>query len=79
MTLYQFKALDEEEQLEIVFSKSVQVAEREEGESSFVLYQLNSFYIELHLNNDSMKTRIRTFSNTDLLAPYLRDLNISFD
>lgn len=78
MTLYQFRSLDYEEQLEVIFSEAIQVAEREDANASYALYQLGSFYIELSVLNNALSTGIKTFANTTLLNPYLKDINVNF-
>lgn len=47
MKLVDFKDLNELDQIKIVREKSVRLAKRWEGVYRFVLYQVDSFYVEL--------------------------------
>jgi hypothetical protein len=46
MTLYQFKLLDEMEQIETVWN-SVLLAERSDDQYNYELYQIDAFYAEV--------------------------------
>ena len=76
MTIYQFNALSEMEQIEMIW-KVPAIAERFENGYKVFLFQIHSFYVELyhHLERDATE-RLRTFSGDDKLAPYLADINI---
>ena len=76
MTIYQFNALSEMEQIETIWNVPA-VAERIENGYKIFLFQIGSFYVELyhHLERDSTE-RLRTFSNADQLSPYLQKINI---
>lgn len=77
MTLYEFKQLDEMEQLEAVW-ESVQIAERFDKDYAIVLYQRDSFYIEVYYNRtENFIRNIRTFANVSQLEPYLYNIDIS--
>lgn len=45
MTLYQFNALDEMEQIEAIWEHGVHIAERLHEEYKLILYQIDSFYV----------------------------------
>ena len=77
MTLYQFNALDEMEQAEAVWS-GVHLGERQDEEHSILLYQIDSFYVEVYYHREyNVIRRIRSFSSLDQLAPYLSQIDIS--
>jgi len=77
MTLYEFKQLDEQEQIEAVWA-SVQIAERFDNDYAIVLYQRDSFYIEVYYNRtENFIRNIRTFANVSQLEPYLYNTDIS--
>ena len=77
MTLYEFNALDEMEQIETVWNKAVLLADRKTGEQLFELYQLDGFYIELGGPLDSIGyNHIRVFKTTELLTPYLDQIQL---
>lgn len=46
MTLYQFNALDEGEQIELIWTLQA-IASRQEGDLQVELYQVEDFYIEV--------------------------------
>lgn len=68
MTLYQFKALDEHHQHEVLWEKGVFITDRAQAG-----YQIDAFYVELTYDNDINKiVRLRSFLNTNRLEPYLK-------
>lgn len=77
MTLYEFNALDESEQMEVIWEAPL-IAERIDGDYKIKLYQVDSFYVETykHIEHNVLK-RIRCFSSTEQLQPYLNNINIS--
>lgn len=79
MTLYQFNMLDEAEQLEAIWDKSTNLAEREEAEYLYILYQIDSFYIEEKvLKEGNIRYAFKSFASTSasLLQPYLDQIDI---
>ncbi len=77
MTLYQFNLLDEQEQIEAIWYKSVKLAEREDEEHFYNLYQIDSFYIEeKFIKPDKLRVAFKTFATTTLLEPYLDKMRI---
>jgi hypothetical protein len=56
MTLYQFLQLDEMEQAEALW-KSIMIADRIEGEYRLILYQRDSFYLEVwyHMEDNDIR------------------------
>ena len=78
MTFYQFNALDEMDQAEAIWEKSVFLKDRTEGEYKYILYQVDSFYVELHYNLEhNVLKRGRVFANPDHLQPYLEQMTIT--
>lgn len=78
MTFNQFKAMGEMEQIEAVWSKSILVAERKGKTGDYVLYQIDSFYVEIkYLKGTHIIRRFKSFHDTDLLDPYLELIDIS--
>lgn len=77
MTLYQFIALKENEQAEILWSKGVFSGDRQDDEHNILLYQLHGFYVEVffHRNQNEIK-QLRPFSSTEQLLPYLVQIEI---
>ena len=65
MTLYQFNVLTENEKTAIVWSKGDFVFERKENNFSILLYQVQSFYVEVfYSGNENKISRFRSFSST---------------
>lgn len=76
MTLYEFIALDELEQAEAVWN-GVHLGDRQEGECTVLLYQIDSFYVEVFYHPGSNRvTKFRPFKTLDLLQPYLEQINV---
>lgn len=76
MTLYQFNLLDEMEQAEAVWS-GTHIGERKDGEHTILLYQIDSFYVEVYYHREyNVIKRMRSFSSTEQLAPYLGQIDI---
>ena len=77
MTLYEFNALDEMEQAEAVWD-SVFIADREDDEHRILLYQRDSFYIEVYYHKEyNAIRRLRSFSSTNQLEPYLKRIKLN--
>jgi len=76
MTLFQFLALDEMEQQEAIW-EGVHIADREDEEHRVLLYQIDSFYVEVFYHKEYNVIRsYRPFSSTEQLAPYLHQMQI---
>ena len=77
MTLYQFNALADFEKAEAVWEGTL-VGHREDGFYHVVLYQIDSFYVEVYYHKTAnVILRFRSFSTTTYLDPYLHQINIS--
>jgi len=77
MTLYEFKLMDETSQAAMVWY-APHIAERHLGDFSILLFQIDGFYVELYYNNRQNKIdRFRSFSNVDLLTPYLSQIDLN--
>jgi hypothetical protein len=78
MTLYQFKVLSQDEKAAVLWSKGDVVGDRIENNFSILLYEIRSFYVELFYSGKENKiSRLRSFSSTEQLEPYLRKIDIS--
>lgn len=76
MTLYEFNALDEMEQAEALWESEF-IADRHDEEHNILLYQRDSFYIEVfHHRQLNVIRRIRSFSSTTQLEPYINNINV---
>jgi hypothetical protein len=77
MSLYQFILLDEMEQAEILWEHGVMIANREEEETKYILYQLDKFYIEVQYHKEqNLLKGLTPFENMNRLSPYLDKINI---
>jgi hypothetical protein len=78
MTLYDFNLLSEREK-DIALKEAVMLADREETNHTIYLYQLFSFYVEVHFHKgDPSLSFLRSFSSVDQLEPYLNSIKIDF-
>ncbi len=76
MHLYNFIALDEQEQAEAIWS-GVFIADREDEEHRIPLYQIDSFYVEVYYHKElNVIRRFRPFSSIEELQPYLDKIDI---
>ena len=77
MTIYEFIVLNEAEKAEAVCNCGVHIGSREAIVHSTMLYQLESFYVEVLYNNaNNVITRFRHFSSTDQLEPYIQQIEL---
>jgi hypothetical protein len=69
--------MDELEQQEALWDKGVHIDERQESPYRIILYQLDSFYVEVfyHMEHNHIH-RFRSFSSTDQLQPYLNKIKL---
>ncbi len=78
MTLYQFNVLTENEKTAIVWNEGHFVGDRKENNFSILLYQVQSFYVEVfYSGNENKISRLRSFNSMEQLEPYMRKIDIS--
>lgn len=78
MTHKEYKALRQDEQTSFLCKAGVSIAERKVGPYLIVLFQVDSFYVEVFYDKSSYQMiKLMSFYNTTLLEPYLSDINIS--
>ena len=76
MTLYDFIALNETQQAEATW-EGVFLGHRQDEEHKVLLYAIDAFYVEVYYHSNLIVIRkIRAFSSTTLLKPYLRQIDI---
>ncbi len=81
MTIYEFNKLNDSEKAEVVWDGTL-IGDRTDDIYNILLYQVDSFYVEVfYQKKRNIIKRIRSFSSTDQLQPYLEkmDLGIKFD
>jgi hypothetical protein len=77
LSLNQYNSLDELDQLQVLEDEGVVVATRFMGKQHIYLFQLFSFYVEIHYQSKrSNILKMRTFSITDELDPFLKNIDI---
>lgn len=77
MTQSQYNSLDEMEQAEALWNKGVHVAERADEEHNILLYQVDSFYVEVYYHRDyNVIRRFNTFSGVEQLQSYIGKIDI---
>jgi len=77
MTFLQFKSLSPYKQFEILAQKGVMIGDRISTAYKFILYQIDSFYVEVKSNLfDTKIEAIKCFFDTKDLDPYLGDINM---
>jgi hypothetical protein len=77
MTLQRFQCLSEQAQQDTVRHLGVFLGERQSLDMTVRLYGLNDFYSEIFsIRRSGAIARVRSFTDTDLLEPYLADIDI---
>lgn len=77
MTMYDFQLLPEQQQIKELYEHGVFIGKRKEGYSIILLYQLESFYIEVFYRKyRSHIKRLHCFESTELLDPYLEQIDV---
>lgn len=77
MNLDQFNLLQTERQLRTAWTQGVHLANRNTLFFSVALYQIDNFYVEVFYSRTEKKVvNCRSFTATDLLAPYLEQMCI---
>lgn len=77
MNQFDFSLLDENEQLDILYHEGIYIGKRKEGKRNILLYQLESFYVEVYyLKHRSHSDKIRCFRSTVFLDPYLENFPV---
>jgi len=76
MTLQEFRSLNKDEQYILLWERAALVADRENYEYKYILYQLDSFYIELRLSKHNFTEMLVSFSRDRRLQPYLENINL---
>lgn len=77
MTLYQFNALNDTNQAEAIWEGTF-LAHREVGVFRILLYQIDSFYVEVYYQKEkNVLSHFRSFTTTRLLQPYLDQIDLN--
>jgi hypothetical protein len=77
MKMYQFNCMDEVRQIELLWSKGALIGSRKQGFYKVLLYQVDSFYVEVFYEYFKGKmAKLNSFTDSDRLEPYLNSINI---
>ena len=71
-----FNKLSEDNQSEIICKRGVLVSVRRTEEHRVLLYQIDSFYAEVYYHPTNNVIKIKSFSGTEQLQPYLNQINL---
>lgn len=78
MMLDFFNTLPKKAQQELLLAEGTYLAERIDGPFRIMLYQLESFYVEVHFFNLYNKVAFfSAFDTIDALEPYLETIDVS--
>jgi hypothetical protein len=78
MTLEQFERLNAKDQEYILQNEAVHIGTVQYGKETFILFQVDGFYLEIQSNFSGKKfTTASFFEETDLLDSYLNQVDIS--
>jgi hypothetical protein len=77
MTFHDFQLLPEQEQIDSLYQYGVYIGKRKEAFSIIVLYQFESFYVEVYYRKyRSYVKNLHCFESTELLDPYLEQIDV---
>ena len=77
MRLLEFKLLDAKDQVSILYKQGVYIGKRKDGHLTILLYQVDSFYVEvMYRMYRRYIARIRCSESTSLLDPYLEQIDV---
>lgn len=77
MTMFEFGLLPDNEKIDILYNQGVYIGKRRVEKLSVLLYQLETFYVEVYYKKHRRHvTRVYCFSSTTLLDPYLEQIDV---
>jgi hypothetical protein len=72
-----FHVMDESKKIQILHQQGIYIGKRKHLNVCMVLYQLESFYVEIYYRKYRMYiTNIEVFEDTVLLEPYLHQIDV---
>ena len=77
MTEDQFNRLSEDEQSDVIAKKAVLISLRRTEEHRILLYQIEGFYAEVFYHPTNNAIKIKSFSSTEGLQPYLSQISLN--
>lgn len=77
MTMYDFQLLPEQQQIDMLYQFGVYIGKRKVKISIILLYQFESFYVEVFYRKyRSHVKHLHCFESTELLDPYLEQIDV---
>lgn len=78
MTIYNFNRMDAVNKVDTLIHHSELIDRRSDAQYRILLYQIDGFYVEVYYDIAYNKIRkIKSFTSTGLLKPYLQKIDIS--
>ena len=77
MSEEQFNKLTEDCQSDVICRKGVLISLRKQDEHKVLLYQIDSFYVEVYYHPVDNAINIISFSGTEKLQPYLKQIDLA--
>ena len=72
-----FNSLNENDKHQLVWGEGILLVCRKEGNYKYLLYQIDSFYVELKYNVTNKIEPCKSFTSTNFLEPYLTQISLS--
>lgn len=72
----QFTELSEDCQSNVIYEQGVLISVRTTDEHKVLLYQIEGFYVEVFYHPTDHFIKIKSFSGTEELQPYLRQISL---
>jgi hypothetical protein len=72
----QFNKLSEDSQSNIISERGALISLRRTDEHRVLLYQIDSFYVEVYYHPTKNVIKIKSFSGTEQLQPYLNQISL---
>ncbi len=77
MNFYEFRMLDKNEQIDLLYKDGIYIGKLKEGRLVVVLYQLDSYYIKVFYQKyRCYVSRLYCFTSIVLLDPFLDQVNL---
>lgn len=77
MKLFDFKLLSQREQVDLLYSQGVYIGKKKQGTTVILLYQVDSFYVEIYYSKYRCHVLcVRCFTCTLRLDPYLDQIDV---
>lgn len=79
MTLFDFQLLSEGDQVATLYQQGVYVGKRRVESTTVLLYQIESFYVEVYYRSYRRHIdKIRCSGSTMILEPYLEQIDVEY-